>query len=181
MTRLVLMSTLTTLLLWCGPARAHDLKAECRVLPDKKVRVESWFETDEPAVEAVVEVVRAEDGAPVFKGKTDDNGVCVFGYTEAVDLRVRIFAGAGHAATLTIPAVRLRQPDTDSVIRPEGKSATAPVSGKGVGGVPPIDRGVRAGDVLKDILVGVGFLLALAAFVISLRNAQKIKKISDRS
>jgi hypothetical protein len=176
------MSTLTTLLLWCGPARAHDLKAEYRVLPDKKVRVESWFETDEPAAEAVVEVVRAGDDTPVFKGKTDDNGVCVFAYAEAVDLRVKIFAGGGHAATLTIPAARLRQTDTGSAIRREGKSATTPGSGKGgVGAVPPIDRGVRAGDVLKDVLVGVGFLLALAAFVISLRNAQKIKKISERS
>jgi hypothetical protein len=176
----MLLAALTTLLLWCGPARAHDLKAECRVLPDKKVRVESWFETDEPAAEAVVEVVRAADGTPVFKGKTDDHGVCEFAYAEAVDLRVKIFAGAGHAATLTIPEARLRQPDTDSVNRGAGTPANAPASGKGVGGVPPIDRGVRAGDLLKDVLVGVGFLLALAAFIISLRNAQQIKKLSDR-
>jgi hypothetical protein len=172
----ILFWTIMTPLAWCGPAWAHDLKADYRVLPDKKVWVESWFETDEPAVEAVVEVVRARDGASVLKGKTDDKGVCVFGYAEPEELRVRIFAGGGHAATLTIPAARLRQPDAGGVIRRDGKSAAEPASGR----LPGIDRSVRAGDVLKDVLVGVGFFLALAAFVISLRNAQQIKRMSQR-
>jgi hypothetical protein len=165
-----------TLLAWCGPAWAHDLKADYRVLPDKKVWVESWFETDEPAAEAVVEVVRVKDGTPLFRGKTDDKGVCVFGYAEAEDLRVRIFAGAGHAASLTIPASRLQRPDAEGTVQREGKSAVNAGSSK----VPPVDRSVRAGDVLKDVLVGVGFLLALAAFVISLRNAHRIKQMGQR-
>jgi hypothetical protein len=135
------------------------------------VRVESWFDADEPAVGAVVEVVRAGDGTPVFKGKTDDGGNCVFPFPEFEDLRVRILAGGGHAAMLTISAARLRQPDTAAEIQRDGKSASDPGGGK----VTAIDRSVRAGDILKDVLVGVGFLLALAAFVISLRNAQQIK------
>jgi hypothetical protein len=162
-----------TLFLWCAPARAHDLKADYRVLPGQKVRVESWFQVDEPAVAAVVEVYRVPDGQKLFQGKTDAEGVCVFEFKQVEDLRARILAGAGHAATLTIPASRLRQPDSISTIVREDNTGAV----KETSSVPRIDRTVRAGDVLKDVIVGVGFLLGLAAFLISLRNAQRIESL----
>ncbi len=35
-----------------------------------------------------------------------------------------------------------------------------------------------SGVPVKDVLVGVGFLLAVAAFLLSLRNAQKLRALA---
>jgi hypothetical protein len=63
-----------------------------------------------------------------------------------------ISAGAGHRKELEIAAVNL-EPSAEP---------------------PPIDRSARVS--VKDVLVGVGFLLALAAFVLSLWNARQLRR-----
>ena len=45
--------------------------------------------------------------------------------------------------------------------------------------VPLAER--ESGTTVKDVLVGVGFLLALAGFVLSLRNAQKLRAMGRSS
>jgi hypothetical protein len=45
-------------------------------------------------------------------------------------------------------------------------------------GVPPADRGARVS--VEDVLTGVGFLLALAAFGLSLRNARHIRELKGK-
>jgi hypothetical protein len=129
------------------------------VLPGRKVRVEAWFETGDAPYGAKVRVYRA-DGALLFPepGQLDNEGAYVFPYEKAERLKVVISAGEGHRKILTIPAAELSVP------------TTAETSGR-----------ERAGEFpLKDLLLGITLLLALAAFVLSLRNARRLRDLSRR-
>jgi hypothetical protein len=92
----------------------------------------------------------------------------VFAYGEAEPLQVVVSAGAGHRKVLEIPARELSQ--GGSAANPSGEDAADPAS-----------SAVRAdrspGVSVKDVLVGVGFLLAVAAFVLSLRNARQLRQL----
>jgi hypothetical protein len=137
------------LLLSAGPARAHRLEAQVEVdRARKQVKVESWFETGDSPRQATVKVFRP-DGALLAEGPLDEKGEFVFGYEDPEDLRVVIDAPGGHRAELTLSAARL------------GKASTA-------------TNPSRA----RDLLVGVAFLLALGAFVLSLRNARQLRRLS---
>jgi hypothetical protein len=156
------------LLLPAGAARAHRLEAEYRVLPDHKVQVESWFDLggDSPRG-ARVQVFRA-DGSVFTEGKLSGDGVFVFAYDKAEPLRVVVDAGAGHRKVLEVAAQELTS-----------ASAAAPASpGEDAGPASPGARADRSPRVsVKDVLVGVGFLLAVAAFVLSLRNARQLREL----
>jgi nickel transport protein len=133
-------------------ARAHRLEGDYRVLPGGKVRVEAWFETGDAPKGAKVRVYRA-DGSPLFPepGELDARGEYVFPYEKAEDLKVVISAGEGHRKEFTIPAGQLSGP----------------------GPAPASARDFPA----KDLLLGITFLLALAAFVLSLRNARRLRDL----
>ncbi len=62
----------------CLPVRieAHDLKANVNALNDP-IRVEAWFDDDEPAAGARVEVTDSE-GRTIAVGVLDDQGVWTF-------------------------------------------------------------------------------------------------------
>ncbi len=142
---------LLTLALTAGTARAHRLRADYAVLPNGKIRIESWFDiTDDTPPGARVEVFGSNNQVLVT-GKTDDRGIFEFEHNRAEPLHVVVSAGGGHRYEFEIPAERL--------------TATPPAE-------PP--RTDHRTDVSgKDVLLGVTFLLALAAFVLSLRNARK--------
>src|SRR4051812_17032478 len=78
------------------------MRAGHRVLSGQRVRVEAWFDTDEPASGARVEVTRA-NGEVVTGGRMDARGVWVFPFEKAEVLSVLIRDGSGHRAELTIP------------------------------------------------------------------------------
>jgi hypothetical protein len=133
------------------------------VLPGSKVRVEAWFETGEAPHGAKVRVYRA-DGSPLFAepGELDKEGAYVFAYEKAEPLKV-IIAGEGHRKELLIPAAELSSPGTSSPGTP-----------------PPQENPARERArefPIKDLLLGVTFLLALAAFVLSVRNARRLRDL----
>jgi cobalt/nickel transport system permease protein len=136
-----------------GPATAHSLEGEYKVLPDQKVRVESWFSStgDAPAA-ATVQVFR-ETGEVLAEGRVDAKGIFLFSFPRPEPLRVVISAGAGHRKELHISRSELG-----------GETAT------------PVPAEKRADLNVKDALLGITFLLALAAFVLSYRNARQLRK-----
>jgi nickel transport protein len=151
---LALMAVLAT----AGSARAHRLEAEYRVLPDHKVKIEGWFDlTGDSARGAKVEVFRP-DGTLLAEGPMNEEGIFIFSYERGETLKVVVSAGAGHRKELEISAGDL------------DKSVAATTSE----GLTHADRSARVS--VKDVLVGLGFVLALAAFVLSLRNARQLRQ-----
>jgi cobalt/nickel transport system permease protein len=146
--------------LWAaGPAHAHRLEADCQVLPGGQVQIESWFDPGDGRPRGAKVQVFRPDGSLVAEGQTDDQGVFVFSCREAERLRVVVNAGAGHRKEFTILKEKLEQ--------------AAPL-----GTQPPPPSSHPSQVSIKDVLIGVGFLLALAAFVLSLRNARRLEELT---
>jgi hypothetical protein len=135
------------------------------VLPDRRVQIESWFDlTGDSPKGARVRVFRP-DQSLLTEGKLDENGVFIFRYDRVEPLKVVVSAGDGHRAELTIPASKLEQGPTEPVPDSSGAETAAPFA----------DRSSRLS--IKDVLIGLGFLLGLAAFLISLRNARLLREL----
>jgi len=169
-----LLLAVPALLAGAADARAHRLEVDYTVRPGQKVQVESWFDlTGKPPPGAQVQVFR-DNGDLVTEGVVDDQGIFVFSYTKAEPLRVVVSAGAGHRAEVHIPA--------QDLARSPGAGAQSPDAGGPAAGpetrTPLIDR--RPRESVKDVLVGVGFVLAVAAFVLSLRNARRLRELNRR-
>jgi hypothetical protein len=158
-------------LLTAAPARAHRLEAEAKVLPGGEVRVESWFDIagDSPKG-AKVEVLRP-DGSLLTRGELDAQGLFVFRVERAEALRVVVAAGAGHRKEFVIPREDFERAAPAAVPPGSAGQPAAPA----VAPAPPADRGSRV--TAKDVLVGVGFVLAAAAFLLSVRNARQLRKL----
>jgi hypothetical protein len=131
-----------------GSAWAHRLEADAQAKKVQKIKIESWFDLGGVPSGARLQVFRKSDGQLLLERTLDENGRLTF-FADWEPLHVVISAGDGHQKEIDI------QPDAD-VTRP----------------LPPADRSSRI--EIKDILVGVGFLLALAAFVLSVRNYRRI-------
>jgi hypothetical protein len=162
-------------------ARAHRLDAKYDVLPGQKVQVEGWYDlTGDSAVGARVQVFRGADEL-VAEGKLNDQGLFVFEFARAEALRVVVDAGAGHRKELRLAAEALQQSPAADRKRPTLPRPTAN-GPPGDNNLPPqvnaLPRADRSSQVsFKDVLIGVGFLLALAAFVLSLRNARHLREL----
>jgi cobalt/nickel transport system permease protein len=132
------------------PAHAHRLKAEYAILPDGRVRISSYFAiTGDPPEKAKVEVFGPDDGLWT-EGALDARGEFVFEPPSRGVVRVVVSAGAGHRAELSFT---------------QGEPA---LPGPGV-------PSREAEAPLRDTLLGVTFLLALAAFILSVRNARRLR------
>jgi hypothetical protein len=158
-------------LLAAGPARAHELVVECTVLAaEKKVQVYAWYSSPRnphPARQAQVEVTQA--GSELARGATGDDGHFAFAYDRAEEVRVTV-SQAGHVGAVTLSAAQLANGE-------EGKTPADTATASGRADSPLISsRDQRPFAWVKDVLVGVGFLLALAAFVLSVRNARQISR-----
>ena len=152
-----------TLLVGSAPAYAHRLDAQAFVLPDQRVQVESWFSSGEPARGAKVQVLRV-DGSLLTEGVLDDKGIFIFKPGSSEKLTVVITAGMGHRKELTIAGEDLARIMSSRTAEKEvGSNSRDPT--------PLADR--SAIYPFKDVLLGITFLLALAAFVMSLRNQRK--------
>jgi cobalt/nickel transport system permease protein len=183
-----LLLAIFTVLLAAGPAHAHRLDAAYTVLSDRQVRIESWFDlSNVPPKGATVQVFRPGQRLLV-EGRLDEKGFFVFHYSEVEPLEVIVSAGAGHRKAFTIPAERLEAQDVANPARggrqpPVAKEqgADAPRAPK----APETFRATDAGDAwrerIKDVLLGVGFLLAVAAFLLSWRNARKLRSLEQRN
>jgi hypothetical protein len=142
-------------------ARAHKLEGEFKVAPaEKKVRVETWFDlTGDAPKDAKVKVLRA-DGTVLTEGKTDADGRFTFTYEQPEPLRVVVTADDGHRCELRI---------TEKAF---GVGAVGAVDDRPV---PP------TGVTLRDVVAGVALLLAAAAFVMSWRNARRLRELKGDS
>jgi nickel transport protein len=170
-TALTYPALLCGLLASAGEARAHRLEAEYRVLPGRRVQIESWFDlTGDSPKGAKVQVFRA-DGRMLTEGELDGKGQFLFSFTEATALKVVVSAGAGHRKELDIPEAELER----AVASPPSEVETSRAG--------PVDGGAdRSSRVsLRDVLAGIAFLLGLAAFLLSLRNSRQLRELKDRS
>jgi nickel transport protein len=173
----VLLLALLAVPLSARAAHAHRLDAQAFLLPDHQVQIQSWFDNGNVPRGATVQVFQA-NGQLLAEGRLDEKGHFLFALAAAEPLRVVVSAGAGHRKELTLSAADLEQateagakvPDAS----PTGQTTSNPV--------PLPDRSPAAAirDTVKDVLIGVGFLLALAAFFLSLRNARQLRSLSSK-
>src|SRR5262249_51881378 len=141
-----------------GDVRAHRLEAEVVGidLGRKAVTVYSYFETGDEPKEAGVKVYAA-DGRLLAEGKLDRKGAFTFTYERPEAMRRVVDAPGVHKAVCYSPAKRLGGADD---------------------GPPPSPAEGRSR--VRDVLLGVGFLLALGAFVLGLRNARRLGRLEER-
>jgi hypothetical protein len=173
LTRRALPLGCLALLLAASEVRAHRLVAEYQVLPGHKVQVEARYRViprSIPAQQARVRIFRP-NGQVLVEGRTDEEGMFLFSYVEMEPLQVEV-TQAGHRDAFRIPASKLGAIPGD-----EGQAPTAKSSGEP--GASAADLGAR--EWVKEVLIGVGFVLALAAFVLSLRNARQLRELKNHS
>jgi hypothetical protein len=140
-------------LAFVGKAHGHALDAQAFLLPGGKVQVEAWFSTGTPARGAQVQLIRG-DGQTVAEASADEQGVAVLPLAEVGTFRVVVSAGTGHRKELTI------------------------VTGTTERVTPLADR--STGPPVKEIVAGVGFVLALAGFLLGLRNARRLRALEAK-
>jgi hypothetical protein len=165
-----LLGSLLLLALFPGSARAHRLIVEYRVLADHKIQVEGWYNSPanpHPAAQAKVQVRRG-DGSTLAAGALDTNGFFTFAFDRPEPLTI-VVSQTGHREEVTIPTDMLGAGETGISVNETS----------GVAGASSHDHSLR--EFVHEVLVGVGFLLALAAFVMSLRNARKLARIEKRN
>jgi hypothetical protein len=169
-TPLIFPVLLGMMLVMADQAQAHRLNAEASVLPNRSIQIESWFSTGEAAKGARVQVFR-DGGQLLTEGRLDDQGIFIFSYKEPQALKIVISAGPEHRKELSIVASELPgagQPDL---------AASAP--SEGIPGVPVPLVKRESGISIKDVILGIAFLLAAAAFWLSWRNARKLRQPSS--
>jgi nickel transport protein len=166
---ITLLLALLALMAASGQARAHRLEADYRVLPEQRVEVEAWFDlTRDSPKGAAVQVLRA-DGTALTEGRLDADGMFAFSFDTVESLKVVVNAGAGHRKELNIPADELAK------VADTGKTPAAPAPEPAA----PHRFAERTPAVgIKDVITGVGFLLALGAFVLSVRNARQLRRLA---
>jgi len=169
---LVLMLTALTSLLVAGPASAHRPCADYTVRADRQVQIDGWFDPgDTPMKGAKVQVFRPGQRL-LAEGQMDDNGTFVFRFVEAEPLEVIVNAGDGHRTTLKIPREKLEQsyePESQPLGSGDAdRSLTVTAGGRQH---PQTWR-----EQIKDALVGISFLLSVAAFLLSWRTSRRVRQ-----
>jgi cobalt/nickel transport system permease protein len=148
-------------------ARAHALLMECEVLPGHKVRVVAWYSARPksfPAQEARVRVYSTGEHL-LIAGKTDEKGTFIFSYERPEPLTVEVYQ-LGHRQVVSL----------------FGSAAELTAAGPSSPDAPRTSVFVPAGkEELKDVVTGIGFLLALAAFVLSVRNARRLRALRQEA
>jgi hypothetical protein len=190
----------------CSSLHAHELEVGCKVLPQRRVAVEAWFDTKQPARNARVKVTRANNDV-VASSRLDDKGRWLFSFRVPEQLMIVVSDGAGHRAeTELLPRDLLASYQESfacavvSGLTPEfvlvGIARLAdhlePASNAGAPQTPEktfvpetsstpsgVDRPAKS--TLREVITGLAFLLALAAFLMSLRNARRLRALEDRT
>jgi hypothetical protein len=153
-------------------AAAHRLDAQAFVLPGQnKVQIESWFDDGKTPHGARVQVFRANQEL-LIEGRLDEQGIFVFSYPPGESLRVVVSAGLGHFKELNLSPDELApapQTPAASPASPETapKDRSTPIA--------LADRGPA--KWIKDALIGIAFLLAIAAFALGVRNARQLRAV----
>jgi ABC-type Co2+ transport system permease subunit len=165
--------------LGAAPARAHVLHVECQLLANQQVQVSCWYSArpqSVPARQARVRVWRQADQQLLWEGQTDDQGLAVFPYPRVEPLVVEAYQ-AGHRAQVILFA-------EDRGTKASPVSPSSPAEGPPPAAAPPAAAPAQTWSswqqqeqpLWRDLLLGVSFLLALAAFVLSVRTAQRLRQ-----
>lgn len=166
------LPSLVALFIFAGAARAHRLDAQAFVRPDGTIEIQTWFSTGEVPRGAVVEIFGPQDQL-LASGAVDDQGNYSFSPPRTEALRVVVSAGAGHRRELQVTALELSQ----ALIQAAG----SPTSGDSTDR-PAIRLRDRAESIpVKEIVLGCTFILALAAFMLSVRNARELRRRAKRT
>jgi cobalt/nickel transport system permease protein len=170
---LALLLALGGLLLTANHAHAHRLDGDYFFTKDGQIRIEAYYDNGNKPDMGQVQVY-LPDNQLLTEGKILPEGCFFFRVKEAVTLRVVINPGDGHRKELTISGAEIR-----NRLQPKGHDIsenTSPAVEVDPG--EPSLRHKEAGAFpLKDVLIGIGFLLAVAAFFLSWRNYQTLKMI----
>jgi hypothetical protein len=183
----LMMVGFLTLTASAGPGFAHDLKVLHTVLPDHKIQVYCWYNglprpTD--AKGADVEVMRP--GREPIKGLTDEQGVFTFGYDRAEELTIVVRQGthvSQPADVVHVDELEGAEKASDGSATSSGTSSGDGLSSGSGGARDAHDAaaGMRKAaeqsvvQLLKDLLLGVAVILSVAAFVLSVRNARRLR------
>jgi cobalt/nickel transport system permease protein len=160
---LALMLAALALLFAASPARAHHPRADYTVrAADRQVQIDGWFSPgDTPMKGAKVQVFRP--GQQLFvEGVMDENGTFAFRFDEAEELEVIVNAGAGHRTSVVIPREKLGGLDRPVVA------------------VSRQDHPEAWREQIKDTLLGISFLLSVAAFLLSWRTSRRMRQCEKR-
>jgi nickel transport protein len=175
LSRLALVFAPLAVLFTVGDAHAHRLDAQIFARPNREIQVESWFSSGDAAKGARAQVFDAHDQL-IAEGQLNEQGIFVFSYGDTDPWRIVISAGGGHRKELTISPTDLARAAAANAT-PNDPQTHSIRDSPAV--VPLAERDTRA--PLKDVLIGVSFLLALAAFLLSIRNAQKLRLLGQQS
>lgn len=160
------------LLLTADRAHAHRLQADYYLLADRQVRIESYFDDGKNPQHATIEV-RRPDGSVLVKGPLDDKGCFVFAFEDAEALQVSINAGAGHRKSFVIPREQLQQTTETPATKTPTFAAQGPFPGR--------EEHDSLREQIKDMLIGITFLLSVAAFFLSWRTSRQLRRIENES
>ncbi len=169
---LALMLAALTSLFVASSASAHRPRADYTVRADRQVQIDGWFDPGDSRMKgAKVQVFRPGQHL-LAEGQMDDNGTFVFRFSQAEPLEVIVNAGAGHRATFTIPREKLEQ---------NSKAEPRPFeSGDEDGSRKVVTQSREHPDTwreqIKDALIGISFLLSVAAFLLSWRTSRRLRR-----
>jgi hypothetical protein len=141
-----------------GQARAHRLEADFKILPGGRIRIETWFDTGESPFNARI-LVHDGNGQKIAEGPVDENGCFEFTAPKVENLHVVVSDGTGHRKELTIRG--------DPWASTESRDAPR-----------HLDR--PSPSTMKDIIIGISFVLAVAAFVLAWRNARALRALKNQ-
>jgi hypothetical protein len=180
---------ITLLILPAGLAYAHDLKVIHSVAPKHTIQVYCWYNgLPRPTDASGAEVEVQRSGREPIKGVADGQGLFTFSYDRVEEMTITARQGT-HVS---------RPPDVVHVDELEGKKGSGSASAWSNTTVPDRSSAEAQDDksqspdtradmhkaaeqssiqLIKDLLLGVCVIFAVAAFVISLRNSQHVREI----
>jgi hypothetical protein len=162
-----------------GDALAHDLKANHAVLPDHRVLVYCWYNFGTgPIAARHAEVEIQRPGREAIRGTTDEKGEFTFAYDKIEEMAI-VVRTPGHVN---------HPPDVISVSELEhggsGEANDTPdeSTDKKPDATAASERLHKSAEqsslqLVKDLVLGVCAIFAVAAFVLSLRNARQLREI----
>lgn len=140
-------------------AFAHRLVTDFKVLPDNRIQVEAWFDVGGDAAIGAHVSAYADGGELLAEGTINSEGLFVFPIARKSPLRVMVSAAGGHRREFMIGAEDLQNPiQTNVPLRPLA------------------DRSAQI--AAKDVVLGISFVLAVAALVLSMRNAKRLRALA---
>ena len=150
-------------------AAAHNLDVGCTAEGDELV-IQVWA-GNEAAAGASISILAPND-TPRASGVADEKGVFRYRPAQVESLIVHVYAEAGHEKTFTISA-----DDINALLHP----AAAPTQASS-GGAAPVT--IFSSQLQRQqgvhILIGITFILALAACWLSWGNRKQLKELEKR-